>query len=513
MSNTPIKQNNIYIAAAGALCAAIIFYLYWSVVPRLLTFWERPDYSHAYMIPFLIVWIFWNEKRKLAAAANDGYKLGYLFLAATAGLFIVGSFGGILALVFMSMWTLLLALLGFFYGDRGLKVLWPLALTAFFAIPWPAFVFRTISFQLRLLSSYLSELMLRAISIPVFREGNIIDLGLIQLEVVDACSGLRYLLPSILMAILAGWLFLKRPLMRGILVFMSVPVAVFANAFRIMITGILCRWFGPAMAEGFFHDFSGWLVYVISLVVLLGLLYLLRRAENKKPDKLPARAPEKDFHLTEHLPTKRSINIMLAVLIVMALANIWGSRPAPSPDRLNIAQFPQQLGDWSAQRITLDEATIASLGTDQYFNATYINQKTGDSLYFLITYYPEQDSGAAAHAPASCLLGGGWSIMEKGERAPADNPHNMPLANMVLKKQDSYIVANFWFQQRGRTISNEFSNKIYLFIDAFKTRRTDGGLVRVELLMRPGMTPEQGQAVVDGFISLIRPEVSKYIPD
>lgn len=512
MSNNTGSNRNTIIYALAGIALALIVILYWSVIPKLLDFWDRPDYSHAYIIPFLLVWIFWTERGHVAAAANNEHKLAYFFLISTAILFVLGSFSAILSLVFMSIWTLLLAVLGLIYGDRGLRVLWPLALTAFFVVPWPAFIFRTASFQLRLLSSYLSELMLRAISIPVFREGNVIDLGSIQLEVVDACSGLRYLLPSILMAILAGWLFLKRPLMRGLLVIMSVPVAVFSNAFRIMITGILCRWFGPEMAEGFFHDFSGWLVYVVSLLVLLGILYLLRKVENKKPEKLPAPLPEKNFHFFEMLPTRKGLYILIAVVIVLIGINIWASRPAPALERMNLAQFPQIVGDWKATPISLDKATIQNLGTDQVFNASYTNSKTGDSLYFLITYYTVQDSSAAAHAPTSCMLGGGWAILRKNEIPPEENKHEFPIASMLLKKQNSYILGNFWFQQRGRMISNELMNKIYLFVDAFKNRRTDGGLVRIELFMRPGMTQEQGQVVIDDFIDLIRPELQKYIP-
>lgn len=512
LKTDPDKPDRRFTAVLLGLSLVLVIYIYWSAVPRLLQFWERPDYSHAYMVPPLLAWIFWNERKRLAAASGGGCKFAYLFLAATVALFTLGSFGGILALVFMSLWTLLLALLGLFYGDKGLKVLWPLALTALFAVPWPAFIFRTASFQLRLLSSYLAELLLRALSIPVYREGNIIDLGSIQLEVVDACSGLRYLLPSILIAVLAGWLFLRRPLTRVVLVAMSVPVAVFSNAFRIMITGVLCRWFGPEMAEGFFHDFSGWLVYVVSLLILLLLLRLLRKFENRRPDKLPAPPPERDFRPAEFLPGRRGLCVLLAVLIALAAVTVWGSRPGPRPEYRNLAQFPRQLGDWRGTPIHLDDLVIESLGTGDVFNAAYVNDKSGHSLYFLISYYAEQDSGAAAHAPASCLLGGGWSIINKSEIPPENNPHNMPLGRMLLKKQNAYIVSNFWFQQRGRIISNEFLNKIYLFVDALKTRRTDGGLVRIELLMRPGMTPEQGQAVVDEFIKLLRPEIPKYIP-
>ncbi len=513
MANQTAKSGKQFIfLLLGALLAAIVL-LYWRSIPKLLLFWDKPDYSHAYIIPPLLAWIFWTERKHLAATADNSYKFAWFFLACTTVLFALGSFSAILALVFLSIWALLLALLGLFYGDRGLKTLWPLAITAFFAVPWPAFIFNNASFKLRLLSSWLSELMLRAISIPVYREGNVIDLGSIQLEVVDACSGLRYLLPSLLMAVLAGWLFLKRPLMRVWLVFFAVPVAVFSNAFRIMITGVLCRWFGPAMAEGFFHDFSGWLVYVISLVVLLGLLYILRRLEQRKPDKIPAPLPEKDFRAMDKLPGKKNLLIVLAVLLALIAVNTWASHPAPTLERMDMAKFPLRLGDWQAKVIDLEADTIKGLGTDQVFNASYINLQTGDLLYFLITYYPEQDSSASAHAPASCMLGSGWSIMQKKEVAGSETPHDTPTGRILLKKQNIYIVSNFWFQQRGRLISNEFLNKLYLFMDAMRTRRTDGGLVRIELVLRPGMTPEEGQEIINGFIALIKPEVPKFIPN
>ncbi len=511
-----MSQSNITAAgkpAAAALplaAAAFAAFVaaYYDIFPKLLEFWDRPDYSHAYIVPMIMAWIFWTDRRKLAATAGGGHGLGYLFLGLTAFFFLLGRLSAIMALVFFSIWTLVMAIICLTYGKNGFKTLWAFALAGLFAVPWPAFIFRTLSFQLRLISSALAELMLRMTFIPVFREGNVIDLGTIQLEVVDACSGLRYLLPSILMAVLAGWIFLRRPLLRAILIFAAVPVAVFSNAFRIMVTGILCRWFGPAMAEGFFHDFSGWLVYIISLLALLGILYALRRKDRPAPAPKPDEEPV--IPLGRIRPGTKGLAASLTVLLLLTACAVWARQTAPTPARESLAAFPLRLGDWQGRPIQLKPEEMAGLGATEAFSALYINEKTRDTLYFLITYYAAQDSAASAHAPASCLLGSGWSIMAKGESERG--AEKQPVGRMLLKKEDQFILSNFWFEQRGRKISNEFRNKLMLFQDAVTTRRTDGGLVRIEYIMPRGVSEDAAQKVVDGFISGIRPEVKRFIP-
>ena len=115
----------------------------------------------------------------------------------------------------------------------------------FSPFPLPNFITKITSLKLRLISSVLSEKMLQLAGVPVFREGNIIDLGSIQLQVVDACSGLRYLWPSILMALLVGWFFMKKPWKRIVLLLFSIPVTILSNAFRIALTGILTKFIDP----------------------------------------------------------------------------------------------------------------------------------------------------------------------------------------------------------------------------------------------------------------------------
>ena len=265
------------------LCLAVVAYR--DVATELLRYWDRDDYSYAYFVPALMGWIFWTDRQKIWRAANNRQGLAYGLLIATVLLYIAGTFSAIVFFSFLSLYLCLLSLVFFVVGNGAFKTLWAFMLTGLFALPLPAFVFRTVSFELRLLSSWLAEILLTVLNITVYREGNLIDLGTIQLEVVDACSGLRYLLPSLLMAVLIGWMFLRRPLLRAILITAAVPIAVFSNAFRLMVTGVLCKYIGPEMAEGFFHDFSGWLVYMVALSCLFYCIYLLRRRDSPLPGK------------------------------------------------------------------------------------------------------------------------------------------------------------------------------------------------------------------------------------
>ena len=112
--------------------------------------------------------------------------------------------------------------------------------------------------------------------VPVLREGNVIGLPLMQLEVAEACSGIRSLLSLATLTIIYGYLMESRIWIRVLLAIASVPIAVAANSFRIVGTGLLVQYWDPDKAAGFFHDFSGWLIFVVSLIMLFVLHRLLR---------------------------------------------------------------------------------------------------------------------------------------------------------------------------------------------------------------------------------------------
>ena len=192
-------------------------------------------------------------------------------------------------------------------------------------------------------------------------------------------------------------------------------------------------------------------------------------------------------------------------------AREWSASPAQVPERESFAGFPLSIGQWSGTKQILSPEVLDSLAATDAFHAIYTSDNKTYQILLLLVYYEKQDSIAAAHAPTSCLLGSGWSINQKAEREPTE-AFPYPMAWMHLRHSGNSLISNFWFQQRGRYISNELMNKWRLFTDSFTMRRTDGALVRLELVHTASMTTEQGQKILDAFAKEIHPLLPQFIP-
>jgi exosortase len=138
-------------------------------------------------------------------------------------------------------------------------------------IPIPALILQQVTFPLQMLAAKLATALLQLVQVPVLREGNVIVLASMPLDVAEACSGIRSLLTLVTLAIIYGYLMETRIWMRVVLAFSAVPIAVVANSFRIFGTGLLVQYWDPDKAEGFFHTFSGWLIFVVALIMLFAL--------------------------------------------------------------------------------------------------------------------------------------------------------------------------------------------------------------------------------------------------
>jgi exosortase len=155
-------------------------------------------------------------------------------------------------------------------------------------IPLPAIIFNQIAFPLQLLASRLGEFAIAAAGIPVLREGNVLILANTQLEVAEACSGIRSLISLLTLGIVYGYFTDKRAWVRTAIALSTIPVAIVANGARVAGTGILAHWWGPEAAEGFFHEFSGWVVFIVAFVMILGIQRLiLRLAPAEKVTRTP----------------------------------------------------------------------------------------------------------------------------------------------------------------------------------------------------------------------------------
>lgn len=258
------------------LLACGVLVLYARILIHLAESWvENPNYSHGFFVPVFCAWVVWRERRRFAQAPVQPSNAGLFVIFGALGILILGVFGAELFLSRTSLLFLLAGLLIYFRGWKFFRVaLFPWAVL-FLMIPLPAIVFNQIALPLQFEASKLATGMLGVLGVPVLREGNIIHLPALNLDVVEACSGIRSLVSLITLAAFYGYLCEPRVWRRWLLVLAAIPIAVFANGVRIMGSGLLGQYWSPDKAEGFFHMFSGVLIFAVSLLTLIALHQIL----------------------------------------------------------------------------------------------------------------------------------------------------------------------------------------------------------------------------------------------
>jgi exosortase len=263
------RNSNFY--PQVTILLILICLLYGHVAANLVRQWiTDPNYSHGFFVPLGCGLLLWTSRKSWMATPPRPSDSGLLFVVAAMGMLVVGTLGAEIFLPRASLVVLLGGLLVYFAGWRMLGVVRAPWLALFLMIPLPVIVFNEFAFPLQLLSSRLACALLDVLQIPVLREGNIIMLPFMSLDVVEACSGLRSLMSLITVAVLYSLFFERRTWMRCLLILLAVPVAVLVNALRIVLTALLARHVNAQFAEGFFHALSGLILFVLSFGVLAG---------------------------------------------------------------------------------------------------------------------------------------------------------------------------------------------------------------------------------------------------
>ena len=249
--------------------------LYAGILKGLISqWWNDPDYGHGFFVPLFSGYILWHERERWRNAEIKPSNFGLVVMLGAVGLLLVGSLGAELFISRISMLGLLAGMILFLGGWNLLRaVSFPLSYLILM-IPFPVIIYNQITFPLQLLASRLATTGLDLVHVPVLRDGNILVMSNYSLEVVEACSGIRSLMALIALAVAYGYLVEPRRPVRYILVLLMIPIAIVTNAIRIMGAGMLAHRYGPATAEGFLHEFSGWVIFV-SAVGLLLLCHLL----------------------------------------------------------------------------------------------------------------------------------------------------------------------------------------------------------------------------------------------
>jgi len=482
---------------------------YWPVFLILEHQWSTGDNSYAYLIVPLFLYLLWERKDRLRFGEFSWNIWGLAPIALSILLILVGELGSMLTLLFSGLWGCMVGLAILLYGKRTRFLLFPL-LILFFIVPLPPFINRMLTFKLKMVASSLSVEMSRAVGMTVFQEGNIIDLGVDKLQVTDACSGLRYFMSMILMSLLIGYYFVRAWWCRGILLILVLPLSIFINAFRIWVTGILTVKGYKGLTQAFAHDLTAWVIFLIA-----GALLILVAIGLKKMEPYPGMQILSDPGEQRAWAVRPWI--ITAIVCVLFLGSGWAVRHVPSafalPGRTSFEHFPDEIGKWKGERHYLSKAIMNSFWADDYVSAIYYRNEVKNRVYLLIPYYKYQTIQHTAHAPQSCLLGSGWTMLNSTDRwVKIGGGKRIRVRMMVMEKGGQKLLASYFFLGRGRVLTSPWWNKFYLIWDAFTKRRTDGALVRAELRVIPGQDIDDAYKILEGFISKLWVQLPRFVP-
>jgi exosortase len=274
----PAAWNPSSMAAMAAVLICLLGALYWRISIKLVSDWINiPDYSHGLLIPFFFLFLLWDQREALKATPLQPSWAGLTLIVPGLFLLLVGVFGADLFLARTSFLLLFAGLIWTLLGKAMLSAMKFPLFVLLLAIPLPALILNQITFPLQLLASRVASDLLPLAGVPVLREGNVIQLPALQLEVAEACSGIRSLMSLFTVAVIFGYFLERGTWRRTILALASIPIAVAANSIRIFGTGLCVQYWDPDKAMGFFHEFSGWLIFLVSLCCLYLVHLLLKQ--------------------------------------------------------------------------------------------------------------------------------------------------------------------------------------------------------------------------------------------
>lgn len=494
----------------------LAFVAYFGGLTELVTRWNKQEeYGHGYFIPLIAVWFLWHRKEALAQSVSAPSWLGPALVFVGAVGLLLGELTAIYVLIQFGFILTLMGLVLALGGFSLLKVSILPILFLMFAIPLPYFIDAQLSWRLQILSSQLGVGFLRLLGTSVFLEGNVIDLGVYKLQVVEACSGLRYLYPLLSIGFLMAYMYKAAFWKKAVIFLSTIPITVIMNSARIAMVGVLVNQWGSDQAEGFVHYFEGWIIFMICLLILVAEIFLferfgLKRTFNAAVD-LPEIKPVTSKSVT-FFPQPSYVNLALIVAAI-ALVSVLGNRVEVTPDRSPLVNFPNVLGPWKATPSSLDKDVIKALQLDDYMIADYAHEN-GGMVNFYIAYYASQRKGVSPHSPQVCMPGGGWVISSLDRlMLPVPGKPDFYVNRTVINKGNVKQVVYYWFEQRGRHIANEYLMKWYLLLDSVQRNRSDGALVRVTSLIRTGESAEDADARIQAFIKASSPQLNQYIPE
>jgi exosortase D (VPLPA-CTERM-specific) len=486
--------------------------------------WQLPEYSHGPLIPVLSALLFLRHMKEVPidlGAKPDrwpGVAL-VIFSLIFGGLGILSGIDDIVA------YALILWVGGVLLVSWGWKVgwrFWPGVVHLALMLPLPGVIYYKTTTYLQFISSELGVWFLRLLSVPVFLDGNIIDLGVTRLHVAEACSGLRYMFPILSFSYIFAVLYQGPAWQKMVLLLSAAPIAILMNSIRIAVAGIIVQYYGNDWLEGFTHFFEGWVIFISCIVILFLLAWLMLFLHPERPTLTQAL----DLDLSGVMPqfarlqyvqaSTAMIGVALAGVLALSATFAMPERGGIAPERDQFALFPRSFGDWSQEgpREFLTADVAQALGADDYHQVNLVNSSAAASVGLFMAWYNDQSNGGV-HSPEICLPGAGWEIawLERtdiAEEMGAQTPFAINRA--IIQQGDARMMVYYWFQQKDRRIAWDFAAKFWLMVDGIRTGRTDGALVRLTTPIGPSESDAEAEARLQNVLAEVLPHLPRFIP-
>jgi exosortase D (VPLPA-CTERM-specific) len=528
-SRVPASESGNAVKLIGYLSLTTILaaatFIFWRPVGWLFSAWiNSPEANYGPIVPPIALLIVLRELSRAKAPVSGG---GIGAAIACFGI-LVGLISFIGPYVFAAQLGLVIFIIGLvvaLVGERRGLAVWPGLAYLIFGVPLAGALLASVTLGLQFISSELGVMIIRAMAIPVFLEGNVIDLGVYKLQVAEACSGLRYVLPLASFAFLCAYLF-SAPLWQRVVLFLtSIPIAIGMNSVRIALTAVFVNAYGISAAEGFLHGFEGWIIFCACIMVLAlemqilsffgGGRNLLARLDASlafpkwNPGELAARA--------QRMPV---LFILVVSVALASVALVLRQSDPTYPDRVQFSEFPYKVGKWTATDAPIDEDSIDALRATDFLSRNYWDGEPGTAgatpVNVWVAYYAAQGNRDAIHSPLICIPGGGWAI-EKSDTVTLTPDQaggaGIVVNRLVISKSGARQLVYYWFRERGRNEASEYWMKWYTLVDAVAMRRTDGALVRfVVPLDNDPAGAEAGEQKLQAFIGEILPQFNRFVP-
>lgn len=512
----PIGSDAMVTGSLLVGLVGLLAVLYYPILYPMVVQWNNdPDYSHGFLIPFIAAYFIWERRHHILARPPQPDRLGMVLMGIGLSLLLVGLVGAELYLQRVSLLIVLAGGVLLILGRATLKVLaFPIGFLLFM-IPLPAIVVNAIAFPLQLFAAKTATYCLDTFGIPVLREGNVIVLASTKLEVAEACSGIRSLQALVALGTVFAYFSQPRVWKRWVLVMLSIPIAIAANAVRVSGTGVLAHYWGTEAAQGFYHTFEGWLIFLVAFVFLLlagFALSKLGRDQAGSGQHHTLTVPSAQTFALQQKPIGMAIGFLCCALLVVHSLSQGELIPKKAP----LAHFPLTIaGYWEGKELGLEEDVLKVLRLTEYIMRVYVpnpapvgkaqpvslpERSPGSGLpaegpvWLYVGYYASQRTGATYHSPKNCLPGAGWQFVESTEMAVPVSNRSLLVNQVTIQKGLDRQVIVYWYHDRGRVIASEYWAKAYLVWDAATKRRSDGALVRISVPVTTTVEAAQAQA-------------------